>query len=67
MSKSEKEERRRRLKDELWAQQPKMSSKKQKRLDKYVVRADLLSELNEEMADIGISRILNSRKRRIWN
>ncbi|KAI9789891.1 MAG: putative ATP-dependent RNA helicase DHR1 [Candelina submexicana] len=36
VSKSEKEEKRRRLKEELRAQQPKISSKKQKRLDKYI-------------------------------
>ncbi len=66
-SKGEKEDRRRRLKEELRAQQPKMSSKKQKRLDKYIVRANLLFEVNEGTADMGVSRILNSRKRRTWN
>jgi hypothetical protein len=40
LSKDEKEERRRKLKEELRAQQPKVSSKKQKRLDKYIVRLD---------------------------
>ncbi|KAF2137313.1 uncharacterized protein K452DRAFT_278730 [Aplosporella prunicola CBS 121167] len=34
--KAEREERKRKMKDELKAQQPKMSSKKQKRLDKYI-------------------------------
>ncbi|KAI9697999.1 MAG: putative ATP-dependent RNA helicase DHR1 [Candelina mexicana] len=36
VSKGEKEEKRRRLREELRAQQPKISSKKQKRLDKYI-------------------------------
>lgn len=36
--KSEREEKRRQLKEDLRAQQPKVSSKKKKRLDKYVVR-----------------------------
>lgn len=35
--KSEKEEKRRKLREELRAQQPKISGKKQKRLDKYIV------------------------------
>jgi ATP-dependent RNA helicase DHX37/DHR1 len=39
VSNTEKEERRRKLKEELKAQQPKISSKKQKRLDKYIVRS----------------------------
>ena len=34
---TEKEKKRIQLKDELRTQQPKMSSKKQKRLDKYIV------------------------------
>lgn len=38
-SKTEKEERRQELREELRAQQPKISSKKQKRLDKYIVRS----------------------------
>jgi ATP-dependent RNA helicase DHX37/DHR1 len=42
LSKDEKEERRRKLREELRAQQPKISSKKQKRLDKYIVRLDIL-------------------------
>lgn len=37
ISKAEKEERRRKLREELRAQQPKISAKKQKRLDKYIV------------------------------
>jgi ATP-dependent RNA helicase DHX37/DHR1 len=37
-SKTEREERREQLKKELQAQQSKISSKKQKRLDKYIVR-----------------------------
>ncbi|KAK2751791.1 putative ATP-dependent RNA helicase DHR1 [Onygenales sp. PD_40] len=36
VSKSEKEEKRRKLKEELRAQQPNVSGKKQKRLDKYI-------------------------------
>jgi ATP-dependent RNA helicase DHX37/DHR1 len=36
-SKTEREQRREQLKEELRAQQPKISSKKQKRLDKYIV------------------------------
>lgn len=35
---SEKEKQRKEIKDSLRAQQPKMSSKKSKRLDKYIVR-----------------------------
>jgi ATP-dependent RNA helicase DHX37/DHR1 len=38
VSKAEKEERRQKLKEELRGQQPKMSSKKRKRLEKYIVR-----------------------------
>ena len=37
VTKTEKEEKRRQLKEDLRAQQPKISSKKQKRLDKYIV------------------------------
>lgn len=36
-SKAEKEERRRKLKEDLRGQQPKISSKKKKRLDHYIV------------------------------
>ncbi len=36
----EKEEKRRRIKDAIRAQQPIMSIKKKKRLDKYIVRLD---------------------------
>lgn len=35
--KTEREEKRRQLKEDLRTQQPKISSKKQKRLDKYIV------------------------------
>jgi hypothetical protein len=38
VSKSEKESRRQKLKEELRAQQPNTSVKKQKRLNKYIVR-----------------------------
>jgi hypothetical protein len=37
-SKAEKEAKRQQLRDQLRDQQPKMSSKKKKRLDKYIVR-----------------------------
>jgi ATP-dependent RNA helicase DHX37/DHR1 len=37
LSQSEKEEKKQRLKEELRAQQPKVSRQKQKRLDKYIV------------------------------
>lgn len=39
---SEKEKRKREFKDSIRAQQPKMSSKKAKRLDKYIVRRRLV-------------------------
>lgn len=39
ISKAEKDARRQKLREELRAQQPKISSKKQKRLDKYIVWA----------------------------
>lgn len=38
VSKSEKEAKRQKLKEELKSQNPTISSKKQKRLDKYIVR-----------------------------
>jgi ATP-dependent RNA helicase DHX37/DHR1 len=37
LSKDEKEARKQKLRDELKAQHPKISAKKQKRLDKYIV------------------------------
>lgn len=37
LSKSEKEARKEKLREELRAQHPKISAKKQKRLDKYIV------------------------------
>lgn len=37
VTRTEKEEKRQQLKEDLRAQQPKVSSKKQKRLDKYIV------------------------------
>lgn len=40
VSKDEKEEKRQKLREEWRAQQPKISSKKQKRFDKYIVRAN---------------------------
>ncbi|KAL3495589.1 hypothetical protein BJX62DRAFT_195510 [Aspergillus germanicus] len=39
VSKDEKEARKQKLRDELKAQHPKISAKKQKRLDKYIVRS----------------------------
>lgn len=39
ISKAEKEARRQKLREELRVQQPKMSSKKKKRLEKYIVRS----------------------------
>lgn len=41
---SEKEKRKREVKDSIRAQQPKISSKKAKRLDKYIVRRLLVLE-----------------------
>lgn len=41
VSKDEKEAKRQKLKEELRAQHAQVSSKKQKRLDKYIVRAPL--------------------------
>lgn len=38
LPKNEKEARKQKLRDELKAQHPKISAKKQKRLDKYIVR-----------------------------
>lgn len=38
LSKDEKEARRQKLREELRSQHPKISAKKQKRLDKYIVR-----------------------------
>jgi ATP-dependent RNA helicase DHX37/DHR1 len=42
VSKAEKEAKRQQLREQLREQQPKMSSKKKKRLDKYIVRLKLL-------------------------
>lgn len=42
VSKAEKEVKRQQLREQLREQQPKMSSKKKKRLDKYIVRLDFL-------------------------
>lgn len=43
--KAQQEEKRRELKAQLRSQQPKMSSKKQKRLDKYIVHIDNFVQL----------------------
>ncbi|RVX71050.1 hypothetical protein B0A52_03415 [Exophiala mesophila] len=55
LSKAEKEEKRQKLREELRAQQPKVSAKKQKRLDKYIENKlkkdetiDLLKKLEQE-------------------
>ncbi|KAL2404021.1 putative ATP-dependent RNA helicase DHR1 [Exophiala dermatitidis] len=55
LSKAEREEKKRKLREELRAQQPKISSKKQKRLDKYIENKlkkdetlDLLKKLEKE-------------------
>ena len=42
VSKAEKEAKRQQLREQLREQQPKMSSKKKKRLDKYIVRLGIL-------------------------
>lgn len=55
VSKTEKEEKRQKLKEELRAQQPKISGKKQKRLDKYIVR---------ELAPMSLIHDLTSQYRR---
>lgn len=55
LSKAEKEQKRQKLREELRAQQPKVSAKKQKRLDKYIENKlkkdetlDLLKKLEQE-------------------
>ncbi|KAI9753028.1 MAG: hypothetical protein M4579_005370 [Chaenotheca gracillima] len=62
-SRAEKEEKRRRLREELRAQQPKISSKKQKRLDKYIdtklkkeENLDLIKKLAKEKVDTSLLR-----------
>lgn len=42
ISKAEKEERRQKLRKELQSQQPNISAKKKKRLDKYIVREGIV-------------------------
>ena len=49
-TKGEREERRQKLKDEIRAQQPKISAKKQKRLDKYIENK-LKKDENSELMD----------------
>src|SRR5579862_501789 len=44
-SEAEREEKRQKLREELRAQQPKISSKKQKRLNKYIVRTETFCSL----------------------
>ncbi|KAL2372604.1 adenosinetriphosphatase [Blastomyces gilchristii SLH14081] len=64
--KSEKEEKRRKLREELRAQQPKISGKKQKRLDKYIetkLKKDENLILLKKLADakIDTSQLQSSR------
>ncbi|PGH31285.1 ATP-dependent RNA helicase DHX37/DHR1 [[Emmonsia] crescens] len=64
--KSEKEEKRRKLREELRAQQPKISGKKQKRLDKYIetkLKKDENLVLLKKLADakIDTSQLQSSR------
>ncbi|KAM5475201.1 putative ATP-dependent RNA helicase DHR1 [Microsporum audouinii] len=66
VSKEEKEERRRKLREELRAQQPKISGKKQKRLDKYIdnkLRKDENLALIKKLASskIDTSQLQSSR------
>ena len=44
---TEKEKKRQDMRNALWAQQPKVSSKKQKRLDKYIVRSHSLEKARD--------------------
>ena len=55
VSKSEKEAKRQKLREELRSQHTNVSAKKQKRLDKYIVRYSAL-----ELADGGMYRSLNT-------
>ena len=54
VGKQEQEERRKRLKEELRAQQPqsKISAKKQKRMDKYIVRQSLCQSLTARVQGV---------------
>lgn len=63
VSKTEKEEKRQKLKEELRAQQPKISSKKQKRLDKYIVSS--IRPTSQIPVLTSRNRKINSRKKRI--
>ena len=60
-SKLEREEKRRKLREELRAQQPKISSKKQKRLDKYIetkLKKDENAELIRKLAETKVDTSL---------
>ena len=63
ISKDEKEARRQKLREELRAQNPAVSSKKQKRLEKYIVREE--AELSIPEITNNLRRRQNSRKKRI--
>ncbi|KAI9879666.1 MAG: putative ATP-dependent RNA helicase DHR1 [Pleopsidium flavum] len=63
VSKTEREEKRRQLKENLRAQQPKVSSKKQKRLDKYIDKKlqkdenlELIKRLSQSKVDTSLLR-----------
>ncbi len=69
LSKDEREEKKQRLREELRAQQPRISSKKQKRLDKYIETKlrkdetiDLLRKLEKEKEKYDASAALQSAK-----
>ncbi|KIX09884.1 uncharacterized protein Z518_00965 [Rhinocladiella mackenziei CBS 650.93] len=69
LSKAEKEEKRQKLREELRAQQPKISSKKQKRLDKYIENKlkkdetlDLLRKLEKAKEKYDTSTTLQTSK-----
>ncbi|KAL2871325.1 ATP-dependent RNA helicase ECM16 [Aspergillus lucknowensis] len=74
LSKSEKEARKQKLRDELKAQHPKISAKKQKRLDKYIENKlkkeeniELLKKLSQskvEVAGLQSSKDLGTGKRK---
>lgn len=68
LTKTEKEEKRRiELREELKEGQPKMSSKKQKRLNKYIVRFSPLPYAKIQNSDTVIpNRKINSKRRNGW-
>ncbi|EXJ87615.1 hypothetical protein A1O3_04576 [Capronia epimyces CBS 606.96] len=69
LSKTEREEKKRKLQEELRAQQPKISSKKQKRLDKYIENKlkkdetlELLRKLEKEKENFDATAALQSSR-----